>query len=35
MSGAYDPTAWSQLKTVKREWDPANLFHINDNSPVA
>jgi len=34
VAGAYEPTAFARLKTLKRQWDPTNLFHINHNIPV-
>ena len=29
VADAYEPTAFARLKTLKRQWDPTNLFHIN------
>jgi FAD/FMN-containing dehydrogenase len=30
---AYPGRTWERLAAVKRRWDPANLFHRNQNIP--
>jgi FAD/FMN-containing dehydrogenase len=33
--GAYDPATYERLTTIKRAWDPENMFRINHNIPPA
>jgi FAD/FMN-containing dehydrogenase len=30
---AYPPAVWERLRTIKRQWDPANVFRLNENIP--
>ena len=32
---AYPPKTWARLRQVKRDYDPDNLFHLNQNIPPA
>jgi FAD/FMN-containing dehydrogenase len=32
---AYPGPTWDRLRTVKRRYDPDNLFHLNHNIPPA
>ncbi|MEV6599845.1 FAD-binding oxidoreductase [Actinoplanes sp. NPDC051346] len=32
---AYHPASWSRLRAVKARYDPANVFHLNQNIPPA
>jgi len=35
VSAAYPPSTWARLRTVKRRYDPENLFRLNQNIPPA
>jgi hypothetical protein len=32
---AYDPANYRRLATIKRAWDPDNMFRVNRNIPPA
>ncbi len=32
---AYPGSTWDRLTAVKTRWDPANVFHLNQNIPPA
>lgn len=32
---AYSPEKFERLRTIKRAWDPGNLFRFNQNIPPA
>jgi FAD/FMN-containing dehydrogenase len=33
VEAAYPPATWARLRRVKRQYDPTNLFHLNQNIP--
>ncbi len=35
LSAAYPPATWDRLRRVKRQYDPENLFRLNQNVPPA
>jgi len=32
---AYPDDTWERLRRIKRQYDPTNLFHLNQNIPPA
>jgi hypothetical protein len=32
---AYPPATWDRLAAIKRQYDPANMFRLNQNIPPA
>ena len=32
---AYSPATWERLTAIKAEWDPDNVFRLNQNIPPA
>ena len=32
---AYPDAVWERLRRIKRQYDPENLFHLNQNVPPA